>query len=60
MCKICTNCNGLMNYDPYFEAEICVRCGKIERKPKNNALNNKECLQQFEIMKRIFEVQPSR
>ena len=21
-----------MNYDPYFEAEVCVKCGKIERK----------------------------
>lgn len=33
MCKICTSCNGLMNYDPYFEAEVCVKCGRMERKP---------------------------
>lgn len=32
MCKICTSCEGIMNYDPYFEAEVCVRCGKMERK----------------------------
>lgn len=32
MCKICTSCNGIMNYDPYFEAEVCVKCGRIERK----------------------------
>jgi len=23
-----------MNYDPYFEAEVCGKCGKIERKSK--------------------------
>lgn len=32
MCKICTSCEGIMNYDPYFEAEVCVKCGKMERK----------------------------
>ena len=32
MCKICTTCESIMNYDPYFEAEVCVKCGKIERK----------------------------
>lgn len=31
MCKICSKCQGVMNYDPYFEAEICGRCGFIER-----------------------------
>ncbi len=34
MCKICATCHGIMNYDPYFEAEVCRRCGKIERKSK--------------------------
>ncbi len=34
MCKICTACHGIMNYDPYFEADVCGRCGKIERKSK--------------------------
>ena len=32
MCKICTSCESIMNYDPYFEAEVCVKCGKMERK----------------------------
>ena len=32
MCKVCTACNGIMNYDPYFGAEVCVKCGKMERK----------------------------
>ena len=32
MCKVCTECESIMNYDPYFDAEICVKCGKIERK----------------------------
>ena len=31
MCKICSNCKGVMNYDPYFNAEVCVKCGKMER-----------------------------
>lgn len=34
MCKICASCNGVMNYDPYFEAEVCGRCGRIERKSR--------------------------
>lgn len=33
MCKVCVSCNGLMNYDPYFEAEVCGKCGRMERKP---------------------------
>ena len=37
MCKICVSCNGVMNYDPYFEAEVCGRCGKIERISKKKA-----------------------
>ena len=31
MCKICVSCNGIMNYDPYFEAEVCEKCGQMER-----------------------------
>lgn len=34
MCKICELCNGIMNYDPYFKAEVCGRCGRIERESK--------------------------
>ena len=29
MCKICTTCESIMNYDPYFEAEVCVKCGNF-------------------------------
>lgn len=36
MCKICDKCKSVMNYDPYFEAEVCVNCGKIERKERKN------------------------
>lgn len=32
MCKICVSCKGIMNFDPYFEAEVCGKCGKMERK----------------------------
>lgn len=35
MCKVCVTCNGVMNYDPYFEAEVCGKCGRIERKNKD-------------------------
>lgn len=31
MCKICSSCKGLMDYDPYFQAEVCAKCGRIER-----------------------------
>ena len=34
MCKVCVACNGVMNYDPYFDAEVCGKCGRIERKPR--------------------------
>lgn len=40
MCKVCTTCHGIMNYDPYFEAEVCGRCGKIERKSKEEIQKN--------------------
>lgn len=35
-----------MNYDPYFEAEVCGKCGRIERKDK-------------EEIKKIFSNQPN-
>lgn len=31
MCKICSSCKSVMSYDPYFGAEVCIKCGKIER-----------------------------
>jgi outer membrane receptor for Fe3+-dicitrate len=41
-----------MNYDPYFQAEICSNCGKIERiKNKNSKIsrnsNTREVLRQI-------------
>lgn len=39
MCKVCISCNGVMNYDPYFEAEICGKCGKMERKKRTDVEN---------------------
>lgn len=30
MCKVCKECNGIMNYDPYFQANVCTQCGRIE------------------------------
>lgn len=36
MCKVCTTCKGIMNYDPYFEAEVCANCGKMERNKSKN------------------------
>ena len=38
MCKICDKCKSVMNYDPYFEAEVCVNCGKIERKERKKTV----------------------
>ena len=39
MCKICTICKSVMNYDPYFDAEVCVKCGKMERKDSKQIQN---------------------
>ncbi len=57
MCKICTSCNGIMNYDPYFEAEVCGKCGKMERK-KSKEVQKIEVhqSQNFEILKQIMGV----
>lgn len=30
MSKVC-KCGGIMNYDPYFKANVCNTCGKMER-----------------------------
>lgn len=38
MCKICVSCKGVMNFDPYFEAEVCGRCGKMERKKSSTVI----------------------
>lgn len=32
MCKICVDCRGIMNYDPYFQADVCSKCGKREKR----------------------------
>lgn len=31
MHRLCPICNNLMNYDPYFKADVCVECGKMIR-----------------------------
>lgn len=31
MSRICEKCNGIVNYDPYFKAFICNRCGNMQR-----------------------------
>ena len=36
MCKICTTCGSIMNYDPYFDAEVCAKCGKMEREKRKS------------------------
>lgn len=56
MCKICDNCKGIMNYDPYFEAEICSKCGKIERKKSKETVNLiAEQAKNLESLKSIFQ-----
>lgn len=55
MCKICASCKGIMNYDPYFEAEVCGKCGKIERKPKEEIpriVSNQS--QSIDVLKKIM------
>ena len=55
MCKICTSCEGIMNYDPYFEAEVCVKCGKMERKKSKEVQKIKlQQTQRVEIARQIL------
>ena len=35
MVKICKECGGIVNYDPYFNANVCSCCGIMERIFKN-------------------------
>lgn len=61
MCMICSECKGLMNYDPYFEAEVCVKCGKMDRK-KNEEIQKivVQQTQRAEIARKIFGVMVAR
>ena len=61
MCKICTTCESIMNYDPYFEAEVWEKWGKMERKKSNE--NQKVMVQQtqrVEIARQVFGVMVAR
>lgn len=61
MCKICESCHSIMNYDPYFEAEVCAVCGKIERKRSEEIQNTRnQQKRQSEIVKTIFGVMAVR
>lgn len=31
MVKLCEKCGGIMNYDPYFKADVCNGCGVMQR-----------------------------
>ena len=61
MCKICVSCNGIMNYDPYFEAEVCGKCGQMERITTEEA---KKMIsyqsQNIEILKQIMVAMVAR
>lgn len=35
MVKICKECGGIVNYDPYFNANVCSVCGIMERISEN-------------------------
>mgnify|MGYP006934561567 CR=1 FL=1 len=57
MCKICTTCESIMNYDPYFAAYVCTKCGRMERKKSKEI--QKLMIQQkqrVEAEKQIFGV----
>ena len=57
MCKICESCNNIMNYDPYFKAEVCGSCGKMERKESIELQNLMiQQAQTLSITKQIMEV----
>ena len=61
MCKICTTCESIMNYDPYFEAEVCVKCGKMERiKSKEIQKVMVQQTKRVDIARQIFGVMVAR
>lgn len=61
MCKICTTCKSIMNYDPYFDAEVCVKCGKMERKGSKQIQNViVQQTQRVEITRQILGVMIAR
>lgn len=33
--KFCKECGGIVNYDPYFNANVCSVCGITERISEN-------------------------
>ena len=41
MVKLCEKCGGIMNYDPYFKADVCNGCGAMQRKLKNETQKQK-------------------
>ena len=49
-----------MNYDPYFEAEVCGNCGKIEREKKKQSVNVGSQIVGGEVLKRIMSVMTVR
>lgn len=57
MCKICESCKSIMNYDPYFKAEVCGSCGKMERKESNELQDLLiQQSQTLSVTKQILEV----
>lgn len=41
MVKLCEKCGGIMNYDPYFKADVCNGCGAMQRILKNETQKQK-------------------
>lgn len=57
MCKVCIKCNGIMNYDPYFQADVCSNCGKMEKRISDEIRKrNEERRMLFEASSRIATV----
>lgn len=54
MCKICSRCKGVMNYDPYFNAEVCAKCGSMEKIESLEWIKyTEQSTQNFNILKQI-------
>ena len=61
MCKICTTCKSIMNYDPYFEAEVCVKCGRMERKKSKEIQRMRiQQSQRVEVARQTMRVMAAR
>lgn len=58
MVKLCEKCGGIMNYDPYFKADVCNGCGTMQRILENE--NKRKAVYEFQSKGHIVTNKESR